>query len=58
VIRPQKRLVFLPDGSPVLASFEVSASSVAALVGSKELVETATAPPRIVVSRPPPLFHT
>ena len=52
-MRPQRRVVFLPVGFPALASLEVSASIVAAFVGSKELVATETAPPRTEVSRPP-----
>jgi hypothetical protein len=52
-MRPQRSVVFLPEGFPALASLEVSASRVAELVGSNELVATETAPPRTVVSRPP-----
>lgn len=37
----------------MLTSFDVSTSSVAELVGSKEFVETVRAPPRMLVSRPP-----
>ena len=52
-MRPQKRVVFLPVGLPALASFEVSVSMVAEVVGSNEFVATVTAPPRRLVSRPP-----
>ena len=51
--RPQNSVVFLPVGLPVLASFEESVSTVMGVVGSKELVSTVMAPPRIVVWRPP-----
>lgn len=43
----------MPEGLPPLMIFEVSALTVAGVMGSKELVATVTAPPRRVVSRPP-----
>src|SRR6476646_6080490 len=52
-MRPQRRVVFLPVGLPLLTTLEVSVSTVFGVAGSKELVSTVRAPPRMLVWRPP-----